>query len=726
MGPKTEGDWHSTACVLCGNNCGLLVRVEDNQITKVRGDKSNPFSRGYTCSKGLTIAKYAHHEQRVREPLKRMPDGTHVPISWDQAISEIAEKLNQIIARSGGRTVGLVGGGGQANHMDFVYALGFLQMIGSASHFNALAQEFTQKYWINGHVFGSEGIDFDANPDASELYVVIGSNPYLSHGIQRARVVLKEIAKDPARSMVVVDPRRTETAKMADTYLQIRPGTDLFLLLAMLNVIVREELVDEDFVAGHSRGWDEARFIADLVTPAKAAELCDLHEEDIVDLARRFATASSASIKFDLGIYHNRYSLENCFLQPLLHILTGNMCTPKGSHFPVTMFTGAGLFAGGETPRTQVAGIPAIRGLFPPNALPEEILEAGDQSIRALIVEGCNPLRSYADTQAMTRAFEDLELLVVIEPAMTEPAMLAHYVLPAPVGYEKWEASAFPKGFPEVYMHLRAPVIQGPPEAKQECSIFYEIAKAMGLDMSSHPLFAMMETALETGEVSPVLSFVKLLCTVFAGQNRDRLIEAGTIAAQDDPGEALFKALLENPQGVLLCRADPEDNWSHLAHPDKKAVLDTPEVLTLFRELEIPDDTDFRKNSEFPFILQTGERTDSNANTIHRDPSWRRALHTSYLRMNDSDALGLAVEDGERVRLVTEHGEAVVPAMLTEDIYSGNLSMPHGYGLLFCDPETGKMEPVGVNVQELIRASHREPLSGIPFHKAIPARVEKL
>ncbi|MCP5069182.1 MAG: molybdopterin-dependent oxidoreductase, partial [bacterium] len=696
MNSRTAGDWHSTSCVLCSLNCGLSVQVSDNRIVKVKGDKSNPFSRGYTCSKGLTVGKYAHHEQRVREPMKRMPDGTHQEITWEQATTEIAEKLNQIIARSGGHSVGLVGGGGQANHMDFVYAAGLLQMIGSHWHFNALAQEFTQKYWINGHVFGSEAIDFEANAHESELLLVMGSNPWLSHGIQRARVVLKEIAKDPSRSLVVVDPRRTETAKMADTHLRIRPGTDLFLLLAMLNVIVHEGLVDEAFVAEHAHGWDDARFIADLVTPARAAELCDLDEQGIIALARRFANAKSASIKFDLGIYHNRYMVENCFLLPLLQIVTGNMCTPEGAHFAATMFSGASLFSGDrEKPRTRVAGIPMVRGLFPPNALPEEILEVGEGQIRALFVEGCNPLRSYADTRAMTRAFEDLELLVVIDPAMTEAAMLAHYVLPAPVGYEKWEASVFPKGHPEIYMHLRAPVLQGPPEAKQECSIFYEIAKAMGLDLSSHPLFAMLEQAIEAGETAPVLSFMKLVCGVFAAQNHDRLIEAGTLSAGDDPAQALFEKLLENPQGLLLCRSDPKDNWSQVRTPDQMAVLGVPEVLALFRELEIPDDTDFRKNTEFPFMLQTGERTDSNANTIHRDPSWRKALKTSYLRMNGTDAEGLLIEDGERVRVVTEAGEATVPAMLTDDIYPGNLSMPHGYGQLARAPETGKMEPVG-------------------------------
>jgi anaerobic selenocysteine-containing dehydrogenase len=728
MSPKTNGDWHSTACVLCSLNCGLSIRVEGNRIVKVRGDRSNPFSRGYTCPKGVTVAKVADHDQRVTQPLKRMPDGTHQPVAWEQALSEIAEKLGDIVARCSPRAVGLVGGGGQANHLDYVYANGFLGLIGSPWHFNALGQEFTQKYWINGHVFGSEGIDFGANAEESEVLLVIGSNPWMSHGMQRARAVLKEIAKDRSRTMIVVDPRRTETAKLADTYLRIRPATDLYFLLAMLHVIVHEGLVDEAFVAEHARGWGEAKFLADLVAPAEAAKLCDLDEQEIIDVARLFATARSASIKVDLGIYHSLNMLEACFVLPLLHIVTGNMCTPEGAYFPVTMFGGAGIGpgSGGEKPRTRVAGIPMIRGLFPPNALPEEILDAGEERIRALFVEGCNPLRSYADTQVMTRAFEDLELLVVIDPAMTEPAQMAHYVLPVPVGYEKWEASVFPKGHPEVYMHLRGPVLEAPEEAKQECLIFYELARAMGLDYRSNPIFALLEAAIEAGEAAPVLSLIRVVCDGFAANYREPLLEQGTISGKGSPGEELFRKLLDHPEGLLLCRVDPADNWSLVRTPDGKAVLDTPEILDLFRELEIPEDTDFRKNPEFPFLLQTGERTDSNANTIHRDPSWRKALRTSYLRMNDSDAEELSIEEGERVRLVTEHAEVTVPAMVTGDIYPGNLSMPHGYGLMARNEQTGKLEPHGVNVQELIRASYREPLSGVPYHKAIPARVEKL
>ena len=232
--------------------------------------------------------------------------------------------------------------------------------------------------------------------------MVIGSNPWMSAGFQRTRDLVKQIAKDEKRSLIVVDPRRHETAKRADTFLQIRPGTDLYFLLAMLNVIVSEGLVCEAFVAEHAHGWEEAKFIAELVTPARAAELCDLDQDDIVAVTRRFATAGSASIKSDLGIYHGLHMVENCYLLSLLHIITGNMCTPHGAHFPVSMFSGAGVIdtlGEGEKAHTRVAGIPMIRGIFPPNALPEEILDAGDERIRALFVEACNPLRSYADTQ---------------------------------------------------------------------------------------------------------------------------------------------------------------------------------------------------------------------------------------------------------------------------------------------------------------------------------------
>ena len=724
-----NGKWHSTACLVCAMNCGLEVQVVDNRIAKVRGDKRNPFSRGYTCSKGLTVGKLVDHKQRVKTPLKRMPGGTYAPISWQDAVSEIAAKFGDIKERHGPGAVALLGGGGQANHLDFLYAVGFLNLLGSRRHFHTLAQEFTQKYWVNGHVFGSQVIDYEENWHRSEVILVMGANPWMAHGFQRARVVIKELAADQERTLIVVDPRRHETAKKADTHLQIRPGTDLYFLLALVNVIVHEGLVDEAFVAEHSRGWEEAKFIADMIAPAEAAGLCDLKEEDIRAVARRFATAKSASIRNHLGICHGKHMVENCYLIALLHIITGNMCTADGAHFPVTMFSGAGVFREdkpSDAPRTRVAGIPSIRGLLPPNALAEEILDAGEDRIRALVVEACNPICSYADAKRMTEAFEQLELLVVIDPAMIEPARMAHYVLPVPIGYEKWEASSFPKGHPEVYFHLRPPILQPPPEVKQECIIFYELAKAMGLDYGSHPAFAALEQAIKAGDPAPVLTLIKGLCALFSMSQHQALLDAGTISGGENAAEEVFQKLVEHPEGVLLCKMDAEKNWEQVQTADKKAVLDPPEILDMFRKVRIPKDTDFRRNQQFPFILQTGERTDYNANTVHRDPTWRKKQPTSYLRMHAALAAELGVADGETVRLITEYAEALVPAMVTDDIYPGNLSMPHGYGLLWENEKTGKLEPVGTNVQELVSAKHRDPLTGIPHHKYIPATVKKV
>ena len=725
---STNGEWKHTACVLCSLNCGLLVQVEDNHIVKVRGDKSNPFSKGYTCSKGLTVAKYVDHDQRVLEPLKKQPDGTHAPISWEQAFAEIGAKLRGILDAHGGDAVALVGGGGQANHLDLPYATGFLKAIESPCFYNALGQEYTHQYWVHRHTFGGDGVNWNAEPDRAEVLLVIGSNPYMSHGFQRARVVLKEIQKDPERALIVVDPRRNETAKLAERFLQIRPGTDVYLLLALINVIVHEGLVDDAFMADHTVGWDDMHHLADMVTPAQAAHLCDLKEEDIVWTARRFAAAKHAVIRTDMGLHHNIFKVENVYLVDLLQLLTGNLCGEGAAVFSSSIFSGGGALGprrSGERPTTRVAKIPQILGMFPPNALPEEIMDAGENGIRAIFVEGANPLRSYADTQRMTEAFEHLDLLVVIDPAMQEAARLADYILPPPVGYEKWETAIFAKGYPAIHAHLRQPVLEAPPETRQEGIIFYEILKAAGVDLSSNPLFATLAAAMEAGEEAPVLSAVRGIAMAFSMNRYQELLDAGTITADGDAPAEVFQALLDHPEGVKLCETDMASNWENVRTPDHKIVLNAPPLVEQFAKLEIPEDTDFRLNAEYPLVLQTGERSDYNANTIHRDPTWRKKNHTSYLRMHQMVAEELGVEDGEVVRLVTEYADAHVAARVTDDIYPGNVSMPHGYGLLWENAETGELEPVGVNVQALVSADHRDPIAGVPYHKHIPCRVEK-
>jgi anaerobic selenocysteine-containing dehydrogenase len=603
---------------MCGNNCGIEVKVEDDRIVKVRADKNNPFSKGYVCNKAMYNPHYQNNTQRVLSPLRRRDDGSFEEIDWDTATSEIAAKLKKIIDTHGSKTVAFMGGGGQANHLDVPYAIFFLQALGTKYIYNPLAQEYTQKYWVNGQMFGSEGLDFHFDEHRCDILLMIGSNPWMSHGIQRARNLITEISKDPNRKLVVVDPRRHETAKKADIFLQIKPGTDIYFLLALINVIVKEGLCDDKYIAEHTTGWDEAKWIADLVTPEKAAQLCDLDTGQIRDVARTFAKAKRAATHIDLGIYHNIFMMENVYLERILLAITGNIGVPGGVVFPES-FMAVDAPEEEEKWKTRVAGIQQIRGLFPPNALPEEILTPGDDRLRAVIVEGSNPLRSYADSKKFEEAFKALDLLVVIDPVMSEAAMLAHYVLPAKCGHEKFEASLFPKGYPQIYYHLRHPVCKGPELARQECDIHLMILEKMGVDLSGLLPFAMLKQAKDAGEAQPVLSLIRAFCMMFAMKHRDALIANGIITGKGDDTAELFQAVLDHPEGIYLCDTMDENNLDNLKTDDGKIHLAVPMALDLLKKLKIPEKIDITDNEDFPFILQTGERTNYTAKFSRRE-----------------------------------------------------------------------------------------------------------
>ena len=255
-------------------------------------------------------------------------------MDWDTATGEIGKQLRRIMDEHGGKSIALIGGGGQANHLDFPYAVSFLRGLGSRYHYNALGQEYTQKYWINGHMFGSEGLDFQPDEHRCDVILVIGTNPWISHGMQRARLVVKEISNDPNRKLIFVDPLCHETARLVYVSFQITTRAVTRLFPSPINVIVQEGLCDEDYLANRTTDWDEVKWVADLITPERAARLCDLEAEEIRDVARTFARAKRAATRIDLGIYHNIYMMENLYLERILLAITGNIGMPGGVVFP--------------------------------------------------------------------------------------------------------------------------------------------------------------------------------------------------------------------------------------------------------------------------------------------------------------------------------------------------------------------------------------------------------
>ena len=758
-----DADDLATACVLCSHNCGLRVDVRGGAITAVRADERSPITAGYVCNKAFSIPAYVQHAQRTRHPLRRRPDGTFERISWDTAVTEIAARLGDIRDRHSPRAIALVGIGGQGNHMDGAYGVGFLRSLGSRRWFNAFAQEKTQHNLLDQWMFGAAPATF-LHPDTehTRFLLVMGTNPKISNRGHNPTDMLKRFLDEPGRTLVVVDPRETETTRGAHRHLRVRPGTDVFLLLALAAVIVREALVDRTFVAERTTGFAPLRDALAAVDVAEMAHRCGLAVAEIEATARGFATADSAAIFFDLGVEQAPFSTLNAWLIRVLHLLTGNVGNPGGAVFLEMLpppVVDASLIR--EPERALASGIPAIRALgnaamFSPTLVPEEIMLDHPERIRALIVEGANPLLSYSDTQRWREARERLDLLVVIDPAMTETAELADYVLPTPCGYEKWEFTLFPKGYPEISTQVRPPVVPPPPEALPEPEIYVRLAEAMHLfgpvppelhELAAHALepegaasYMMAAQQATSGDETrlifwsyralgphlpaPSLAAIWLLCGLNALFRSESVLRTlGPAWDGRTPfavATELFRRILAHPEGVEIARQRAETNLAdHVTFPDGRVrLLPEPMLGELRRALETPPVA----NAMFPLVLAAGLRTRWTANTLQRDPRWRkgRGPHCA-LNLSSADAMRLGIRDGDAVVVTTPRGSLRLPAQVDARLMAGHVWMPNGFGMRF----PGVEGLVGANQNELTDVADRDPFTGIPHHRAVPCRVER-
>lgn len=750
----TDAEWHPSACILCECNCGIEVQVEDRSLTKIRGDRSHPGSHGYACEKAQRLDHYQSNPNRLNSPMRRRSDGEYEEISWETAITEIAGSLAEIRGAFGGEKIFFYGGGGQGNHIGRVYGSALQAAVGARYYSNALAQEKTGEMFVDGRLYGghTKG-DFEN----AEVVIFAGKNPWQSHSFPRARPVLKEIAGDPLRAMIVIDPRRSETAAMADIHLQIKPGTDAWCLGALAGVIVQEGLVDGQFIADHTTGSEPVlAALADLPV-SRYAESCGVPEELLRGAARRFAEAESACTYEDLGLQQAPNSTLSSYLNKLLWILTGNFAKPGAMFLHSSLAPIAGKNAPGVSgmKRTPVTSAPIISGLVPCNSIADEILTDHPDRFRAIWIDSSNPVHSLAESARFRQAMRALELSVVVDVAMTETAREADYVLPATSQYEKWEATFFNVDFPRNTFHLRAPLLDPLPGTLAEPEIYARLIRELGV--VEDDLLSRLREAADQGrtefaqaffaavgedpalmQLAPFVLYETLGPTLpdaaegtaalwgaaqlCAMTYPDAVARAGFGGEGFEPGNELFDALLGG-RGVVFTVDDYPDAWNYVRRPDRRFTIEISELLEKLGELaDVPAAL---TTSEFPLVLSAGERRSYTANTIIRDPEWRKRDSEGALRLAPVDAEQLGVQDGGRVRVVTEGGAAEVAAEVSEMMQAGHVSLPNGLGLDFAD-EHGARRVVGVAPNELTLSGHKDWLAGTPLHKHVPARVEAI
>lgn len=749
-----------TACILCSRNCGLTVEINDGKFTRIRGDEDHPLTKGYICQKAARLEHYQNHDDRLQYPLKRQTDGSFTRVSWDEALTDIAQRLVSIRTQHGGDAFAFVGGGGQGNHLGGAYNRQLLAVMKSRFAYNALGQEKTGDFWVNGRLFGSQTCHTTEDVEHADYILFIGTNPFQAHGIPNARDTLREIRKDPRRTMVVVDPRRSETARQADIHLQLKPGTDAYLMSAMLSIIVREGLHDRAFLTEHCSGFEALEKELLAIPVADYAQRADIPLADVERVARGFAMARTACVRIDLGIQQTLHTTLNSYLEKLLYLVTGNFGKKGGNNLhsfllPILGNTDERKKKKGKTLKlTAHHKMHPIAGIYPPNILPDEIGHAGEDRIRAVFVDSANPIVTYADTQAYERAFKKLELLVVIDVAMTETARLAHYVLPAASQFEKWEATGFNLEFPENAFHLRHALFPARGESLPEPEIYTRLLEKMGAiptrfprlehiarlepKASAHLVYmgALAATLARNKSWGPYAASIVYrtlgkalpndaaaaapllpLAIQYAQLHYAAVRRAGHQGNRLTLGTALFRAIMERRAGTVLSLHEFKDTWSLIKTRDKRIHLAIPEMLEELRALK----SDVMPGADYPFILMAGERRSYNANQIYRDPAWRKVDPHGAMRMHPEDASQLELVDGARATCESDGGSINVVIEIDDAVRRGMVTLPHGYGMRYKGSE-----PIGPQLNRLTSSTHCDALSRTPFHKYVPVHIRKI
>ena len=748
--------WHKTACNICYVNCGVEVLVDAGRITKVRGDRDNPKSQGYLCNKAARIPWYAHHRDRLTTPLRRRADGGFDAIDWDTAIVEIAARLRELADRHGGKSLALYGGGGQGNHAGGAYATGLLRALGSRHVFNALSQEKTGDFWVNGHMFGSQTCHTAEDIHHCDLLFVIGANPWIAHGFPNARDHLNQIRKDPSRKLIVIDPRRTETAEMADLHLAVRPGADAFLLGAILATLVRRDALDHDFIAQHTTGFAEVKDALLRIPVAEWAAAADIPLEQIERCADMIEAARAMTVRVELGIQQGVNSTLNSYLEKLLIMLTGSFGR-KGTNQLHSWLQP--LWGNSPNQRFAPTDTEVIAGLLPPNLFPQAILNDHPDRLRGVWIDSSNPANTAANTAEVERALAALDLCVVVDVAMTETARLAHYVLPASSQYEKTEFTLFNFEFPRNFFQVRSASVPPLEGTLPEPEIYTRLARALGVlpgdnalaplreaafhsrPAFAHALRAFMGANPQAAGVGALVLYHTLGATLPDGTAAAApLWQAAQACAKRSPeavrralgekgkvsdaelGDALFDAVVGSRSGAAITEHTYDDVWSLISHPDRKVHLAIAPLLQWLGRL---DATEAIAPKDFPFVLAAGQRRMFNANQIFRDPAWRRDDPDGALLINTKDLEELGASDGEWIAVQSPAGRVVVRAKVDDSLRQGQLALPHGYGQSYPTSD-GERLSNGPRVNALTDSANCDPIAATPYHKHVAVRLERL
>ena len=663
-------------CPFCEATCGLEVQYSDGRITKVRGDADDVFSKGFLCPKGVSLKELHDDPDRLRTPMIRNDDGTFGEASWEEALGLIAEKLPALLDAHGRDACAVYLGNPAAHGLaPTLYGRPLLKAIGTKNIFSASTVDQYPKQMASALMFGTATSVPVPDLDRTDFLLVLGANPLASNGsLMTAPDVRGRLRAIRARGgrIVVVDPRRTRTAKEADQHLFIRPGTDAMLLFALVHVIFEEGLATP---VDHLACLDEVRDLARDFTPEAVAIPTGIDADAIRRLARELAGAPTAAVYGRIGTTTQVFGTTASWLVDVLNAITGNLDRPGGAMFtrPAVVQTntrgeggsGRGVTFGRWSSR--VRGLGEILGELPVATLSDEIETPGEGQIRALITIAGNPVVSTPNAGRLDAALASLDFMVSVDIYVNETTRHADVILPAPSPVERPHYD-----IPFYMFSIRnvanfSPPLMDPPEG-----MLHEWETLLAL------------TAIAAGQ-GPDADLEALDGFIAAEVGRLNGVEPD--AALHGPERLLDMMLRAGPYGLTLADLEAAPHGVDLGalEPRLPEVLRTPSGMVELAPPPIVADVprlraalDEHVNGSMVLVGRRDLR--SNNSWMHNLPLLVSGPERCTAWLHPDDVARFGLSGGDRVRVSSRAGAIELPFEMTDDVMPGVVSIPHGWG----------------------------------------------
>lgn len=712
---------HYRTCNLCEAICGLEIEVDGDQVTSIRGDERDVFSRGHICPKATALKDLYDDPDRLKQPVRRVGDRWE-PISWDEAFDETVDRIHEIQEKHGRSAVGLYFGNPNAHNFGtLVYGPAFFRALGTKNRFSASSCDQWPLMLASYFMFGHQLRFPIPDVDRTDYMMLIGANPIASNGSLMSAPGIKkrlEAIQKRGGKVVVVDPRRSETARIADEHVFITPGTDALFLLGLLHEVTAAG-VNLGRLAKHTKNVDRMIEIAKSYPPEQTAAVTGVPAETAKRLAREFREAPKAVAYGRVGVCTQEFGGQCMWLINALNALTGNLDEPGGSMFATPAIDtlkkigGFGLGRGSYGRwRSRVRRLPEFGGELPSSVMAEEILTEGEGQIRAMVTLAGNPILSTPNGGQLDRAFESLDFILAIDFFINETSRHADIILPplSPIQRSHYDLALY-------LVAVRNSANYSPP--------LFELKKG---ELDDWQILSELTCRL-AGKRHGKLSKEYLSARAIQKAGPERVLDLGLRLGPYGqglkpfgPGVSLAK-LKKQPHGVdfgplqpTLPDTLPEEHGPIDMAPDL-FVEDLDRLHARFASKATDSAGD-------PLLLIGRRHLRSNNSWMHNTLRLMKGKPRCTLMISSTDAERLGVKSGAMVTVRSRVGQVTAPAEVTDDMMAGVVSLPHGFGH---DRDGVQLSIAsnhpGVSVNDLTDDQVIDVLSGNAAFSGVPVTV---